>query len=111
EAVYHLALDPTLGRMLSPLGPSSGNVREDPITASQAETVTFGPFASAPFTTASPLPSGAVAFALFLGTGSGGMPSCADVAVTLTKVPAAGAPITVATASLTGISLAPKGSI
>ena len=34
---------------------------------------------------ASPLPSGTVGFALFLGTGAAGMPSCADVAVTLTK--------------------------
>jgi hypothetical protein len=74
-------------------------------------TVTFGPFTSDAFTQAAPLPSGTVGFALFLGTGAAGMPGCADVAVTLTKEPSAGAPVTVGTTMLTAISLVPKGSI
>jgi len=86
-------------------------VREDAITASMGATVTFGPFTSDPFSSASSLPSGTVAFALFLGTGAAGMPSCADVAVTLTKQPTAGAPVTVGTTTLTGVTLVPKGSI
>ena len=111
DAVHHLEFDSTLGRVLTSLAPTGDNVREDAITASKGATVTFGPFTTAPFAAASPMPSGKVSFAIFLGTGAGGMPSCADVAVTLTKTPAAGAPITVATETLTGISLVPKGSI
>jgi hypothetical protein len=109
--VLHLDFDSTLGRTLNPLDPLSDNVREDAMTASMGVTVTFGPFTSDPFPSASPLPSGTVSFALFLGTGAAGMPSCADVVVTLTKQPSAGAPVTVGTTTLTSVSLVPKGSI
>jgi hypothetical protein len=111
DVVFHLDFDATLGRILNPLATPSANVREDPLSASMGETVTFGPFKSEAFTSASPLPSGTVGFALFLGTNSAGMPSCADVAVTLTKEPSAGTPVTIGTTTFTSISLVPKGSI
>jgi len=111
DVVLHLDFDTTLGRVLNPFDPLSDTVREDAQTASMGMTVTFGPFTSDAFTQAAPLPSGTVGFALFLGTGAAGMPGCADVAVTLTKEPSAGAPVTVGTTMLTAISLVPKGSI
>jgi hypothetical protein len=111
DVVLHLDFDSTLGRTLNPLGPLSDNVREDALTASKGATVTFGPFTSDPFPSASPAPSGTVSFALFLGTGAAGMPSCADVAVTITKLPSGGAPVTMGTTTLTSVSLVPKGSI
>jgi hypothetical protein len=109
--VLHLDFDSTLGRVLSTLATPSATVREDPLTAAMGATVTFGPFTSDPFTAASPAPSGTVGFALFLATGKAGMPSCADVAVTMTKMSSAGAPVVVGTATLAAISLVPKGSI
>ena len=110
DVVFHLDFDSTLGRVLNPFGPVGNNVREDALTASKGATVTFGPFTSDAFPSSSPM-SGTVSFALFLGTGAAGMPSCADVAVTLTKEPSAGSPVVVGTTTLAGISLVPKGSI
>jgi hypothetical protein len=111
DPVLHLDFDSTLGRVLSTLATPGATVREDALTASMGTTVTFGPFTSDPFTSASAAPNGTVGFALFLGTGKAGMPSCADVAVTLTKQPSTGAPVVVGTTTLAAISLVPKGSI
>jgi len=111
SVALHLDFDSTLGRVLSTLAPLSDNVREDALTASKGAAVTFGPFTSDPFASASPAPNGTVAFALFLGTGAAGMPGCADVAVTLAKEPSAGPSVVVGTTTLAAISLVPKGSI
>src|SRR5262245_27012010 len=110
DRTLHLAYDQTLGRVLRPPAPVGTNVREDAATAAMGATVTFGPFTSEPVTTAGPLGGGVVDFALFLGTGAAGMPGCADVAVTLTKLPAAGAPGSLATTQLVAVTLVPKNA-
>jgi hypothetical protein len=107
DRALYLGFDETLGRVLRPLAPVGTNVREDAVTASMGATVTFGPFATEPAVAAGRLGSGPVDFALFLGTGAAGMPGCADVAVTLTKLPASGGP---APLGCRRPSVAPRGS-
>jgi len=110
DRTLYFELDPTLGRVLSPVAPSGTNVREDALTASQGATVSFGPFASEAAVQTEPLGSGSISFAVFLATGAAGMPGCADVTVMLAKLPAAGVPTTLATTQLT-TTLVPKTSL
>jgi hypothetical protein len=106
----YLRLDATDVRVLVHDAPTAATAREDALTASKGATVTFGPFAAEPESVASRLGMGPLSFAAFLATGSSGMPGCAEVAVTLAKVPASGSAVTLATAHFT-TSLVPKASL
>ena len=106
----YFTLDVTSARVLEPGAPSGANVREDATTASQDETVTFGPFVTEAAADASRLGIGPVAFSLFLATGASGMPDCAEVVIALTKEPASGPPTPLAARHFT-TSLVPKASL
>jgi hypothetical protein len=106
----YLSLDPTNGRVLTPFAPGGTNAREEATTASEGETVIFGPFSGDPASEPSRLGVGPVSFALFLATGASGMADCAEVAIMLAKVPATGAPTTLVTAHFP-TSLVPKVSL
>jgi hypothetical protein len=106
----YFTLDATSARALAPGAPAGTNVREDAMTASEGETVTFGPFVTEAATEARRLGIGPVAFAVFLATGASGMPDCAEVAIALTKEPESGPPTPLVGGHVT-TSLVPKGSL
>jgi hypothetical protein len=106
----YFTLDPTSARVLEPGTPSGANVHEDAMTASEGETVTFGPFMTEAATDVSRLGIGPVAFSVFLATGASGMPDCAEVAIALTKEPPSGPSAPLASGHFT-TSLVPKASL
>jgi hypothetical protein len=106
----YFTLDPTSARVLEPGAPSGANAHEDAMTASEGETVTFGPFMTEAAADAWRLGIGPVAFSVFLATGASGMPECAEVAIALTKEPASGPSTPLASGHFT-TSLVPKASL
>jgi len=113
-AAAHAADDLSLylvsGSALEPGAPTASQPQEDSQTASEGETVTFGPFDEEPAVEPGRVSKGPVSFALFLATGASGMPGCAEVVVRLAKVPATGTPVTLATADFV-TSLVPKSQL
>jgi hypothetical protein len=110
ELSSYLARDPDDARVLVRLAPGAIDPREDSATASEGSTVSFGPFETEPVAHPFRLGIGPVAFSLFLATGASGMADCAEVSVTLAKIPAAGSPVTLTTAHFT-TTLVPKASL
>jgi hypothetical protein len=106
----YFTLDATSARALAPGAPSGTNVREDASTASEGETITFGPFASEAVTEPRRLGIGPVDFSVFLATGASGMPDCAEVAIALAKQPDGGPTTPLVSAHFT-TSLVPKASL
>jgi hypothetical protein len=106
----YFTLDDTSARALLPGAPAGTTVREDALTASEGETVTFGPFVSEPASEASRLGIGPVGFSVFLATGASGMPGCAEVAIALTKEPTSGVSTPLVSGHFT-TTLVPKASL
>ena len=106
----YLRFDAVEGRLLLPDAPTATTAREDALSASKGETVAFTSFLGEAATEPLHLGAGPIAFAVFLATGSSGMPACAEVAVALAKQPASGAPVPLASAHFTA-SLVPKVSL
>ena len=106
----YFGIDGTNARVLAPGAPTGTNVNEDAMTASEGETVGFGPFLTDAVIESSRLGIGPVSFSVFLATGASGMPDCAEVAIMLTKQPASGTPTVLLSGHLT-TSLVPKASL
>jgi len=106
----YLRFDAVEGRLLLPEAPTGTSVREDALSASKGETVTFTSFPSEAVSDPMRLGAGPIAFAVFLATGSSGMPDCADVDVAVTKEPSSGPSVPLASAHFT-TTLVPKVSV
>jgi hypothetical protein len=90
DLTAYLARGADDARVLVPVPPADTEPREDVATATEGATVTFGPFETEPAAAPRRLGTGPLAFAIYLATGGNGMAECAEVSITLTKVPAAG---------------------
>lgn len=97
----YLRYDATAGRQLLPDVPTASSAREDALSASKGASVTFGPFLGEAVSDPVQLGVTPIGFAVFLATGSAGMPGCADVAVTIAKQPVNGSPVPLASAHFT----------
>lgn len=110
DLALYLARDALAMRVLAPAAPTATNPYEDAITVGKDATVAWGPFDADPVVEPSRLGAGPISFAVYLATGAAGMPGCAEVALSLTKVPGAGAPTPLASVRLT-TSLVPKSTL
>jgi hypothetical protein len=106
----YLGLDASSAPALAPGAPTGSTPHEDSATASEGETVTFGPFATAPVSSSSRLATGPVEFSVYLATGASGMSGCAEIAIALRKIRPSGPPVAIAARGLT-TTLVPKSSL